>query len=132
MTKQMQSRKNKTVLILLFGLMLLVSCTSKKQEALNQLENLTEDVEKNGGSWSEEQWKQKYDVFVQIRSEIYKYDYNEEERAEIGRLEGRCVSAMANHASGGMLKKLKDFGTELGSSLKGLLEGVDNSLTTGN
>lgn len=128
----MQSRKNKTVLILLFGLMLLVSCTSKKQEALNQLENLTEDVEKNGGSWSEEQWKQKYDVFVQIRSEIYKYDYNEEERAEIGRLEGRCVSAMANHASGGMLKKLKDFGTELGSSLKGLLEGVDNSLTTGN
>ena len=83
------------------------------------MENLTEDVEKNGGSWSEEQWKQKYDVFVQIRSEI-------------GRLEGRCVSAMANHASGGMLKKLKDFGTELGSSLKGLLEGVDNSLTTGN
>lgn len=105
----------------------MVSCTSKKQEALNQLENLTEDVEKNGGAWSEEQWKQKYDVFVQIRSEIYKYDYNEEERAEIGRLEGRCVSAMANHASGGMLKKLKDFGTELGGSLEGLLEGIGNS-----
>ena len=60
----MQSIKNKAELILLFGLILLVSCTSKKQEALNQLENLTEDVEKNGGSWSEEQWEQKYDVFV--------------------------------------------------------------------
>ena len=75
--------------MILLSFLLLFSCTSKKQEALNQLENLTEDVEKNGGSWSEEQWKQKYDVFVQIRSEIYKYDYNKKERAEIGSLEGR-------------------------------------------
>lgn len=128
----MLSQRNNTIIILLLGLIFLVSCTSKKQEALNQLENLTEDVEKNGGSWNAEQWKQKYDVFVQIRSEIYKYDYNETERAEIGSLEGRCVSAMANHASGGVLKKLKDFGTELGSSLKGLLEGIDNSSTSDN
>lgn len=113
--------------MMFLSFLLLLSCTSKKQEALNQLENLTEDVEKNGGSWSEEQWKQKYDVFVQIRSDIYKYKYSDEERAEIGRLEGRCISAMANHASGGMLKKLKDFGTELGGSLNGLLEGIDNS-----
>ena len=123
----MRAQRNNTILVLLLGFLFLVSCTSKKQEALNQLENLTEDVEKNGGSWSEEQWKQKYDVFVQIRSDIYKYDYNEKERAEIGSLEGRCVSAMANHLSGGMLKKLKDFGTELGGSLKGLLEGIGNS-----
>ena len=87
--------------MILLSFLLLFSRTSKKQEALNRLENLTADVEKNGGSWSEEQW--------------------------IGSLEGRCVSAMANHLSGGKLKKLKDFGTELGGSLKGLLEGIGNS-----
>ena len=123
----LQTRKSSIFYMMFLSFLLLLSCTSKKQEALNQLENLTEDVEKNGGSWSEEQWKQKYDVFVQIRSDIYKYKYSDEERAEIGRLEGRCISAMANHASGGMLKKLKDFGTELGGSLNGLLEGIDNS-----
>ena len=124
---RLRKKRYKDIVVLLLGFLLLASCTSKKQEALNQLENFTEDVEKNGGSWTEDQWKQKYDVFVQIRSDIYKYKYSDEERAEIGRLEGRCISAMANHASGGMLKKLKDFGTELGGSLNGLLEGIDNS-----
>lgn len=128
----MQKIKYRNIFILLLGLLLLISCTSKKQEALNQLENFTEDVEENGASWNAEQWKQKYDVFVQIRSDIYKYKYSDEERAEIGRLEGRCISAMANHASGGMLKKLKDFGTELGGSLNGLLEGIDNSSESDN
>jgi hypothetical protein len=128
----MQKIKYRNIFILLLGLLLLISCTSKKQEALNQLENFTEDVEENGASWNAEQWKQKYDVFVQIRSDIYKYKYSDEERAEISRLEGRCISAMANHASGGMLKKLKDFGTELGGSLNGLLEGIDNSSESDN
>lgn len=128
----MQTIKYRNIILLLFGFLLLASCTSKKQEALNQLKNFTEDVEENGASWNAEQWKQKYDVFVQIRSDIYKYKYSDEERAEIGRMEGRCISAMANHASGGMLKKLKDFGTELGGSLNGLLEGIDNSSESDN
>lgn len=128
----MQTIKYRNIILLLFGFLLLASCTSKKQEALNQLKNFTEDVEENGASWNAEQWKQKYDVFVQIRSDIYKYKYSDEERTEIGRMEGRCISAMANHASGGMLKKLKDFGTELGGSLNGLLEGIDNSSESDN
>ena len=122
-----RQRSNSIVLIMILSVLLFFSCTSKKQEALNQLRNFTEDVEKNGRFWTQQQWEQKYDVFIEIRKDILKYDYSEEEHKEIGRLEGRCASAMVNHLSGGLLDTLKALGSELGGALNGIMEGIDNS-----
>lgn len=107
-------------------LAMLVSC-SKKQEAIHQLENFTEDVEENGGNWSADEWQEKAKVFSTLRAEMYKYDYDDKERKEIGRLEGRCAAAFANHVSNGLLEHVKNIGDEIGGALDGIVDGIDNS-----
>lgn len=115
-----------TLLLLAFTMFIMASC-SKKQEAIHQLQNFTEDVEKNGGQWSPEEWEQKAKVFTDLRAQMYKYDYDTEEQQQIGKLEGRCAAAFANHATGGLLKQIKDIGNQIQGALDGIGEGIDNS-----
>lgn len=98
-----------TTLLFIIFILVTNSC-SKKQEAIHQLQNFTEDVEENGSQWTPDEWEEKAKVFADLRAQMYKYDYDSEEQEQIGKLEGRCAAAFANHASCGLLKHIKDIG----------------------
>ena len=105
---------------------LLLTACSEKQKALDELEDFTENIEKHGDSWDDVEWKQKADEFLKLQSEMRKYDYNSEENQEIGNLEGRCLSDFANHASGGLLEKMKGMSHELNGIINGFLKDDGN------
>lgn len=109
--------------VLLFTMIcfLLLTACSEKQKALNELRDLTESMEKDGDSWNDAQWDQEGNRFFTLQSELRKYNFTNEEKKEIGTLEGRCLSALANHASDGLLNKLKGMGNELNGIINGFL-----------
>ncbi|MBR6015885.1 MAG: hypothetical protein IK067_01985 [Prevotella sp.] len=104
----------------------LSSCNTK-QHAINQLENFSEELRKNSAHYSVNEWKAAGEKFVKIRENISKheFDYTPEEKAEIGKLEGKCAGYMAKGMKEGVFDKLKAFGNEL----KGIIKGILNAIT---
>ena len=104
----------------------LSSCNTK-QHAINQLENFSEELRKNSSQYSVNEWKKAGEKFVKIRENISKHelDYTPDEKAKIGKLEGKCAGYMAKGMKEGVFDKLKAFGNEL----KGILMGILNAVT---
>ena len=122
-------KKTLTAVVVAIAMMLLVgfSSCSTKQHAINQLENFSEELRKNSAHYSVNEWKAAGEKFVKIRENISKheFDYTPEEKAEIGKLEGKCAGYMAKGMKEGVFDKLKAFGNEL----KGIIKGILNAIT---
>ena len=123
--------KKKVVSIVMLSLVAMLtlgglSSCNTKQHAINQLENFSEELRKNSSQYSVNEWKKAGEKFVKIRENISKheFDYTPDEKAKIGKLEGKCAGYMAKGMKEGVFDKLKAFGNEL----KGILMGILNSV----
>ena len=105
--------------------MSLMSC-STKQHAINQLENLSYELQYKSKYYSVNDWKDAADDFIRIRKNISKHemDYTPEEKARIGELEGQCAGYMAKGVKNGFLDKVRGLKNEL----TGILEGILHSM----
>lgn len=72
----------------IFFCYLMVSCDSK-QDPINELNNLAEEIEANGNNYTEEDWNNISNEIEEIDSELEKYQYTDEEQKEIGRLKAK-------------------------------------------
>ena len=111
-------KKTRFVLYVIVALMMCggFSSCNTKQHAINRLENLSEELDRNGEYYTVGDWEDAAEKFVKIRKDINKHRYTQAERRKIGRLEGDCVTAVA--------KGLKGQAINLGSELKGILESL--------
>ena len=71
------------------GLMM-VSCSTTKQSAINQLEDFSYELRDHSRYYNVDDWEKAGKKFVSIRDKISKheFDYTPEEKTKIGRLEG--------------------------------------------
>ena len=109
--------------LILCGVMgLVMASCSTKQSAISQLEDFSYELRDHSRYYDTNDWEKAGKKFVNIREKISKheFDYTAEEKAKIGRLEGECAKYMAKGAKEGVFDKLKNIGSEI----KGILEGI--------
>lgn len=99
---------------------LTVSCSVGKQEPVDQLEELTENIRQHHEEFSMADWKEAYARYERIAAEMENYQYTEEECEKIGRLEGECVGYFMKSAINSL------GGIE--SEIKGFVDGINNTI----
>ena len=107
------------VLIMLLSIIFL-SCSVGKQNPINQLEELTEDIREHHQEYSTADWKEAYARYEQIAADMENYQYTKEEAEKIGQLEGECA--------GYFMKSAVMSLDGIKSEIKGFVEGFDKSM----
>ena len=107
------------VLIMLLSIIFL-SCSVGKQNPINQLEELTEDIREHHQEYSTADWKEAYARYEQIAADMENYQYTNEEAEKIGQLEGECAGYFVKSA-------INSF-DGIKSEIKGFVEGLDKSM----
>lgn len=108
----------------LFMVLAFSSCQTK-QHAIGQLENFSKELRDNGANYDVSDWKDAAQRFQKIRKNIGKHEYTAAERKEIGQLEGQC----AGYFVSGVKQKLTNGILGIGGELKGILEGILESVS---
>jgi len=98
----------------------LLSCSIGRQNPIEQLEKLTEDIRVNHKDYTVADWKQAYARYEQIVSEMEEYNYSSEEMKRVGELEGECVGYFMNSA----LHSFEGFKNEV----KGFFDGLNRTI----
>jgi hypothetical protein len=110
------------------GLMM-VSCSTTKQSAINQLEDFSYELRDHSRYYNVDDWEKAGKKFVSIRDKISKheFDYTPEEKTKIGRLEGDCAKYMAKGAKEGVFDKLKNIGSEIKGIIQSIMDAFDST-----
>lgn len=100
---------------------LMISCSMNigKLTALQELENLTEDIRLHHSEYTTADWKEAYARYEQIATEMENYQYSTEEAEKIGKLEGECM--------GYFMKSCVKSLDVLGSEIKGFFDGLNKA-----
>jgi len=107
--------------------LVMVSCSTTKQSAINQLEDFSYELRDHSRYYNVDDWEKAGKKFVSIRDKISKheFDYTPEEKAKIGRLEGDCAKYMAKGAKEGVFDKLKNIGSEIKGIIQSIMDAFD-------
>lgn len=109
----------------------LISCLSScstKQDPINDLAILVEDVQANGAFYSEDDWgyvTQQIDV-IENEIEQYKNEYTDEECKEIGRLKGILLAQYAKNS----VRSFKNGVENAINEAEGIVDGFLNSFSS--
>jgi len=113
------------VLAVLICLAMSLSACSSKQEPINNLANLTEEVQSNGAYYSEDEWNSVTEELGVIESELeqYKNEYTNEELREIGRLKGILLAQYTKYYVRSITSGVEDAMKEVEGLFDGFLDG---------
>lgn len=121
------TRMKSLMMSLALSLLMVVAFSScqTKQHAINELESFSNELRDHGEYYDVNDWKKAAQQFQKIRKNIDKHDYTAAERKEIGKLEGQC----AGYFVSGVKQKLTNGILGIGGELKGILEGILESVS---
>lgn len=105
--------------------LLLIACHSKN-DPMNGLYALTEQLSEDTSDYTEDDWEAIGNQLEMIESEIQQYSdqYTDEEMKEIGRLKGKCVGLIAKKAVNSAAKQIEDASKQAEGMLEGFFEGL--------
>ena len=115
----------KKLLLAAAAAILLSSCHTGKEAALQELRNLTTEIEGNATSYNFNEWIKVQKKYQKIDSRIAKYDYSQAESHEIGELKGQCLGYFAK----GVLGKASNKVIDAANQIQGIIDGVQKVLT---
>ena len=101
----------------------LTSC-DKRQSAINDLENLSEELKENSSDYSSQDWEEANEQYQLLVEQIDQYEYTDEELKEIGKIKARCLKQMTK----GAMKQLQDGIHSITKQMEGAIEefGIDS------
>lgn len=110
-------------LLSLFAVALFTSC-DKRQSAINDLENLSEELKENSSDYNSQNWEEANEQYQLLVEKIDQYEYTDEELKEIGRIKARCLKQMTK----GAMKQLQDGIHSITKQMEGAIEefGIDS------
>jgi len=109
--------KKISVLIFMLSCLILSSC-NKKQNAIDDLENFSEELKENSAEYTSQDWEEANAEYEQLVEQVDQYEYTDEELKEIGRLKARCLKQM----SAGAMQQLQNGIHNFTKQLEGALE----------
>lgn len=102
------------------------SCSSK-QDPIDDLQDLATELKDNFEDYSEEDWKEAQNKFVEIENKLSEYEYSDEELKEIGKLKAKCgitftraAAKMLNDKMHSMKKQFEGAAEEMNSAAEDL------------
>lgn len=110
----------------LFALLLLEVNTScnKKQNAIDNLRNFVEKVEKNASQYTTEDWEGANAEFDELILETEKYEYSGEDTQYIAELKGKYAGIKAKYSAQKLIEGLDKAAKELKGAIDGFTKGV--------
>lgn len=102
---------------------LLTSC-DKKQSAIDDLENFSQELKENSSDYSNQDWEEANEQYQLLVEQIDQYEYTDEELKEIGKLKARCLKQMTK----GAMKQFQDGIHSITKQMEGAIEefGIDS------
>lgn len=106
----------------------MLSACSNKQEPIDELEDLCEQISQEGDKFSEEDWDETSAKLEEIDSELDEHadEYTAEERREIMRLKGKIAAQSAKKTMKKWAEQLETVGEDLENLLEGFSEGLED------
>ena len=115
-----------TICVIVITSLVFCSCKSREEKVLEQLNNLTEKVEKNSSDWNSDQWTDAFEELEKIHSEMSDCDFTNQQLQELGEVEGRLTSLMLSNGVESLGKGIGSFLKGAGSFVKGFQEGIQD------
>ncbi len=99
------------------------SC-DKKQSAINDLENFSEELKEYSSDYSSQDWEEANEQYRLLVEQIDQYEYTDEELKEIGKIKARCLKQMTK----GAMKQFQDGIHSITKQMEGAIEefGIDS------
>lgn len=118
----------KRIFFLLATVLMLVLTTScnTQRRAISQMRSLTYEIEANGDYYTPQDWQAAYDDFKMINDKIDPRQLNDQQRAEVGELKGRCLSKFAKCSVASIKKVVTGAISEGAGIIKGIIDGLTN------
>lgn len=88
--------------ILASSLLLLSSCKTSEERALNRLEKLSEKIEKYGNQWDADDWADAFEEIQDIHYDLQDCDLNKAQAEELGRIEARLTATIITRGARAM------------------------------
>lgn len=105
-------------------LSLLLAACNPSQTAMEDLQKFTERIEQKSDRWNNADWDDALIHYAEICQTIERYDYDAEQKREIGELKGRCLAQFYKHSFDEGAEGMHDAFLELGGAIEGLLDGL--------
>ena len=109
------------------ALSVMVSCSDPKDDALDTLRYLYEELSANSEYYTQDEWVAILENYAVNDSIISSYEYTPEEQQEINDLRGRCAAYFLKGAEKGARSELEKTVKGIGDFTRGLLDELDNS-----
>ena len=111
-------------LVYIFFVMTILGFTScdSAQSAINDLEDLSIEIETNHQSYTEEDWNDIALSYSAIEEELTKYEYTDEDLKKIGKLKGKCLGYMTKQTIKDAEKELRDYAKEIEGGIESFFE----------
>ena len=115
----------KNIICLSFIASLLLTACHSKNDPMNELNALTEQLSEDTSDYTEEDWETVGNQLEAIDAEIQQYrdQYTDEEMKEIGRLKGKCAGLIAKKTMNSANRKLEDISKQAEGMIEGFMEG---------
>lgn len=115
----------KNIISLSFIASLLLTACHSKNDPMNELNALTEQLSEDTSDYTEEDWETVGNQLEVIDAEIEQYrdQYTDEEMKEIGRLKGKCAGFIAKKTMNSATQKLGDISKQAEGMIEGFMEG---------
>lgn len=109
------------IYILFIGTICATSCSSRRM-AINSLESLVNQVEKNGDSYTMTDWDRFIKKCAKVDKELKRHEFTAEENREIGTLKGRMAGIVTKDVLQQTFKSVNTIKEQLGGGAEGFLE----------
>lgn len=121
--------KNRLILFpLAIACVLILSSCNKKQNAIDNLSNFVEKVEKKAPEYTDEDWSNVNNEFNELIAEIDKYEYSVDDTERIAGLKGKYTGIKAKYTVNKFFNDIDKAAKEI----KGVIEGFTEGITGGN
>ena len=102
----------------------LTSCHTGKEAALNDLRQLTEQIEQNAADYDLDDWRRVQKKYERIDHRLSNHDYSAAQSREIGQLKGRSLGAIAK----GLLSRAGNRFIDAVNQIQSIVDGIQRAL----
>ncbi len=106
------------------GFFLLLTACSDRNDAIDDLQELVEDIRQNGSEYTAEQWADAEGIFEEVNDELDQYKYTQSEKKRISELKGQYFGYLGKRKMEEKVEMVK----ELIYQVKGAGEAVKSAM----
>ncbi len=117
-------KKTQLLLSLAIACVLVLTSCDKKQNAIDNLSNFVEKVEKNAPNYTDKDWTNVNNEYDELITEIDKYEYSSDEAKLIAELKGKYIGIKAKDNVNDFIEGVDKAVNEVKSTIKGIKDGI--------